>query len=72
MTPYQTQLAEQASTELDSTKLLDVVDKLCRAIDAERESNHQLRLDCQRDCKEHGDSLPLPLVVTVPEMSPEW
>ena len=69
MTPYLTHLAEQASTELDSTKLLDLVDELCRAIDAEREANRLRRLGCRRDCKEQADPTPLPLVVTIPEMS---
>ena len=67
MTPYQTHLAEQASTELDSTKVLDLVNELCRAIDAEKEANRLWRLGCRRDCKEQADPTPLPLVVTIPE-----
>jgi hypothetical protein len=60
MTPYQEHLAEQASTEIDSTQLLVLVDELCRAIVCEIEDNRLLRLGCKRDCKEHSHVYPLP------------
>jgi hypothetical protein len=63
MTPYQEHLAEQASTEMDATKLLVLVDELCRAIDSEIEDNRLLRLGCKRDCKEHSHVFPLPAVL---------
>jgi hypothetical protein len=37
MTPYQTHLAERASKEMDSVKLLALVAELCRALDNSRE-----------------------------------
>jgi hypothetical protein len=60
MTPFQEHLAKQASTEMDSTKLLVLIDELCGAIDSEIEDNRLLRLGCKWDCKEHGHVYPLP------------
>src|SRR5579862_8337524 len=52
MTPHQTRLAEQASKEMDSMKLLVLVAELCRAIDDEHKENI-FRVGCREDCREH-------------------
>jgi hypothetical protein len=55
MTAHQTHLAEQASKEMDSMKLSDLIAQLCRALDNEREENIS-RVGCQEDCREHQPS----------------
>jgi hypothetical protein len=53
MTPRSLQLAEQASKEMDSGKLMHLIAELCRAIDTEREENRKSRRGCAEDCKEY-------------------
>jgi hypothetical protein len=65
MTPHQEHLAEQAGTEMDPTKLLALVDELCRAIDSEIEDNRLLRLGCKWDWKEHSHVFPPPAALPV-------
>jgi hypothetical protein len=59
VTPNQTHLAEQASKEMDSVKLLVLMAELCRAIDNEHKENI-FRVDCLEDCREHRES-PVPV-----------
>jgi hypothetical protein len=67
MSSDQPQPAEQASTELDSTKLQDTVDELSHALDKEVEDNRGSRSGCEDDCREHDDPLPLTLVAALPK-----
>jgi hypothetical protein len=53
LTPHQLHLAEQASIEMDSGKLMHLIAELCRAIDCEHEENRQLRSGCHEDCREY-------------------
>jgi hypothetical protein len=53
LTPHQSRLAEQASKEMDSGKLMHLIAQLCRAIDSEREANRQSRRGCAEDCREY-------------------
>jgi len=53
LTPRSLHLAEQASKERDSGKLMHLIAELCRAIDSEREQNRQSRIGCAEDCKEY-------------------
>jgi hypothetical protein len=53
MTLYQKNLAEQASTEMNSTKLLLLVTELCDAIDEEHAENRHSRRNCLDDCREN-------------------
>jgi hypothetical protein len=53
MTPEQTHLAEQASKETDSEKLMLLITQLCDALDKERAENRHLRHNCRDDCKEN-------------------
>jgi hypothetical protein len=57
LTPHQSRLAEQASTEMDSGKLMHLIAELCRAIDSEREENRLSRTGCVEDCREHEPAL---------------
>jgi len=57
MTPHPLHLAEQASKEMESGKLMHLIAELCRAIDAEREENRQSRTGCAEDCREHNPPL---------------
>jgi hypothetical protein len=59
MTSHQTHLAELASKEMDSVKLLVLVAELCHALDNEREEN-LFRVGCREDCREHQAS-PVPV-----------
>jgi hypothetical protein len=54
LTPHQYQLAEQASKEMDSGKLMHLIAQLCSAIDKEREGNRQSRRGCAEDCREYA------------------
>lgn len=54
MTPYQKNLAEQASKEMDSERLMLLVTELCDAMDKEHTENRQSRRDCLEDCKEYA------------------
>jgi hypothetical protein len=54
MTPYQHHLAEQASTEMNPQKLMNLVAALCSALDDEQAQNRQLRQGCLADCREHS------------------
>ena len=68
MTPNQKHLAEQESPELDSAKLLTLVDQLCRAIAIEQEANRLSRAGCKIDCAEYGGPLLLlPLAAALPD-----
>jgi len=53
LTPHQLHLAEQASNEMDSGKLMHLVAELCRAIDSQYEENRQSRIGCAADCREY-------------------
>jgi len=53
MTPHQTHLAEQASKEMDSGKLMHLITELCRSFDGELEENRQSRRGCAEDCREY-------------------
>jgi hypothetical protein len=53
MTPRSLHLAEQASKEMDSGKLMHLIAELCCAIDNENEENRQSRRGCVEDCTEH-------------------
>lgn len=53
MTPHSLHLAEQASKETDSGKLMHLIAELCRSIDSEHEENRQLRSGCHEDCREY-------------------
>jgi hypothetical protein len=66
LTPRSLHLAQQASKEMDSGKLMHLIAELCRAIDSEREENRQSRLGCAEDCKEYK----LPLTTTAGESIP--
>jgi hypothetical protein len=57
MTPRSLHLAEQASKEMDSGKLMHLIAELCRAIDSEREENRQSRRGCAEDCREYEPPL---------------
>jgi len=65
MTPHTMHLAEQASKEMDSGKLMHLIAELCRAIDSEREENRLSRRGCAEDCREHK-----PLVAAVQPLPP--
>jgi hypothetical protein len=67
MSPYGVELAEQASTEPDSTKPQNIVDELARALNDEVEANRELRSGCEEDCREHDAQLPLALVAALPK-----
>jgi hypothetical protein len=67
MTPYQQHLAEQASKEMDSAKLLVLVIELCHAMDTEIEDKPRLRIGCQSDLGQQGDVCPLPPGAAFPE-----
>jgi hypothetical protein len=54
MTLYQKNLAEQASTEMNSTKLLLLVTELCNAIDEEHVENRHSQSNCLDDCRENA------------------
>jgi hypothetical protein len=53
MSPLSLHLAEQASTEMDSAKLIHLIGELCRAIDSEHEKNRHSRMGCIEDCREY-------------------
>jgi len=53
LTPRSLHLAEQASKEMDSGKLMHLIAELCRAIDSEREDNRPSRRGCAEDCREY-------------------
>jgi len=56
LTPRSFYLAQQASKEMDSGKLMHLIAQLCRAIDSEREENRQSRRGCTEDCREYEPS----------------
>jgi hypothetical protein len=53
MTSYQLRLAEQASKEMDSGKLMHLIAELCQALDGEHEENRPSRMGCIADCGEY-------------------
>jgi len=53
LTPRTMHLAERASKEMDSGKLMHLIAQLCRAIDTEREENRLSRRGCAEDCREY-------------------
>jgi len=53
MTPRTLHLAERASKEMDSGKLMHLIAELCRAIDSEREENRESQRGCLEDCREY-------------------
>jgi hypothetical protein len=57
LTPHQSRLAEQASNEMDSGKLMHLIAELCNAFDSEREENRQSRRGCAEDCREYEPPL---------------
>jgi hypothetical protein len=54
MTPNQKNVAEQASKEMDSKRLMILVTELCDAIDVEHIENRQSRRGCLDDCREYS------------------
>jgi hypothetical protein len=54
LTPHQSRLAEQASIEMDSEKLLHLITQLCRSFDSELEERRQSRPGCIEDCREYN------------------
>jgi hypothetical protein len=54
MTPYQRHLAEQASTEMDSRKLLLLVAELSDAIDNDCKENRRVRQNCVENRREQA------------------
>ena len=53
LTPHQSRLAEQASTEMDSGKLMHLITQLCDSFHSELEENRQSRRGCAEDCREY-------------------
>ena len=53
LTPHQSRLAEQASNEMDSGKLMQLITELCDALENEHEENRPLRRGCAEDCREY-------------------
>ena len=58
MTPHQLRIAQQASREIDPTKVRSLLDELCHAMDGEREEKRQLHRDRGQDCREHPMPFP--------------
>jgi hypothetical protein len=58
LTPRTMHLAERASKEMDSGKLMHLITKLCDAFDDEQEENRQSRRGCLEDCREYKQSPP--------------
>jgi hypothetical protein len=54
MTRDQKHIAEQASEEMDSEKLLLLITKLCDAIDKEHAENRHSPHNCLDDCRENA------------------